>query len=289
MRSIWKPRRRRWGISSNALPFDHRALSHAKGLRVVTLWLLLPLLATAPGCATYNKYHDSGGYGSFAIWSDQSKPVMLSWIHESGFPPAATGEPIKKNPRLAVAQLGEPLAELWMVEPLLRSKRFASIEPCTGGDRYQRKKFPRYTTRPTTQQQENYARGFVADYIAQARAAMETARLAASKRGCDYVLVVIYHSSGQYEGPVIPLIDFLMFPLYVIPHEKAVGHAGGVALLIDAASGRVVRRFMGQTDATRLSTYINMDHAVPLAITQAQNRLAESMAKGVGEPPKRLK
>ncbi len=255
-------------------------------------WLLSVLLfciGLIPGCATYTQFHTSGGYSYILVWQNEPKTPMQSWARDSGFPPAATGEPVRTNGKLAVAQLGESAPESWMIEPVIASKRFASVEPCAGGERHRPMKFPHSATRPTTQEAESYAYGFLTDYMRQAQAAMDAARLAARGQGCDYVLVVIGQSSGQYNGSVIPLIDILLFPLYVIPHEKAGGTAEVVAFLIDTTTGQIVRQSRGAANAMRLGTYINLKHAVPLAIAQAQNRVGLLMAEGICETPKGLK
>jgi len=246
---------------------------------------VFPLLALSGGCTNFPQRADSGHYGLFIVGtSGHSFPIQES-VRSSGFPPSAINAPIRSATSLAVAQIGEPAAPSWLIDALSKTGQFRTVTSCEGGKPlvYHRTIFP--TTHPTTQQTLVTAQKIVSDIDQQAFAALDDARAAAECRGCDYLALLVWNADGQLNGGVMEWLDILIFPMYVIPHDRAIAHASGLILLVDVRDGAVVRKCEHTTKATRFGTYMAMPNVVRLAISDCESRLAAFLVAGLNAPP----
>lgn len=238
-------------------------------------------LILAGGCTNYPQWGSSDGYGMSIVGAQGQKFAFQNLVRASGFPPPCTNAPLRPVAKLAVAEMGKPMPTAWIVDAFSGSGRYPAVLPCTGGEPAVFKRPVYATTHPTTQEMEAVAKEVARDLSQQAIAAVDAARSAARDAGCDYVAVVAWDGGGQLQGGVLQLLNLLIFPMYVIPNERAVAKVGGMVLLVDTNDGTVVRLHESTAEASRYGTYSGGKEVVRRTLAKAQERLATSFAHAI--------
>jgi hypothetical protein len=180
--------------------------------------------------------------------------------------------------------MGKPMPSKWIIDAFPSGGQFTAVVPCDGGNAIVQHRPTHSATRPTTQERFEAARQLAQGIDEQALAALDDARAAARADGCDYVAVVLWNGSGQLRGGVLEWLDLLIFPMYVIPHDRAVANVAGMVLLMDTRDGTVVRLYESSAHTTRYGTYMAMKNVVRLALDDAQKRVAKSLIEGIAQP-----
>jgi hypothetical protein len=248
-------------------------------------WLIIATaasLACSAGCTDFRQARLS----PYADIPMVKKAPIAQLYRDAGLPTAATDAQLPAGSSIAVATLGAPTPPTWMIEALKQSHRFSQVTPVAGGGRRNPPTRALTAGSVTPEVLEAYARLRISEDVHDVRAALDVTRANAATARCNYALAVAHESQGRWQQSWGLLFDIvLLFPLYVVPDQKAVATASAQVWLIDVRSGDIVRCETVDADSWRLGTTAGMKDVVKLAIDAAERRLAERIVQCLLSPP----